>query len=58
MNDVHYYMAGYSPRFKCTMYITGCHFHPFPGRYVLPGGEGSYQVYADEDFNGQVAMKT
>lgn len=40
MNDVHYYLSGFSPSYKCTMYISGCDFYPIPGFYTLPCGEG------------------
>lgn len=58
MNDVHYYLADYSPSFNCLMYITGCDFYPFPGFYTLPCGEGSVAITSRADYSGQVCMQT
>lgn len=58
MNDVHYYLSGFSPSYDCTMYITGCDFYPIPGFYTLPAGEGSYVISARPDFSAHVCMMT
>lgn len=44
MNDVHYYLGGYSPSYDCTMYISGGLFYGVPGTYDLPFREGRFTV--------------
>lgn len=43
LNDVHYYLAGWTPIFPGQVYITGGLFSPIPGYgYNLPFNQGTY----------------
>lgn len=46
LNDVHYYLHDIdwtlSPRSK--IYCTGNHYRAIPGKYLLPCGNGEYQI--------------
>ncbi len=58
INDVHYYLGGYVPAYPCTMYDSGIDFHCFPGHYRLPCNEGSFTVWANDDYLAQISMNT
>jgi hypothetical protein len=58
LNDVHYYLGGWTPHFDCMMYISGIDFHCFPGHYRLPCNEGSYTVFADDSYKAKISMNT
>jgi hypothetical protein len=44
INDVHYYLLGWKPYEKSTVYTSGGMFAQIPGTYTLPGGDGKYIV--------------
>jgi len=55
MNDVHYYLVDWKmPEWMhdCTFYTSGNNFPLFPGRYLMPNGNGTVvvkgMVYGDK----------
>lgn len=59
MNDVGYYLADYSPKIDCVMYISQGQFFPVPGTYDLPFRSGRYVLYHDKLTGyGKVQMMT
>lgn len=44
--DSHYYLHGWRPRADSHVYTVGANFFPVPGHYILPFGEGRYQVWS------------
>lgn len=57
MFDVHYYLAEWRPQIPGRYCLVGGTFHPLPGSYSLPLGEGSYDVW-DNQGQAYVTMWT
>lgn len=58
MNDVHYYLHGWDTRrWENAMFHTSGTNHPlFPGKYLLPHGNGSVTVYGKQTVDGPRAF--
>lgn len=47
MNDVHYYIPSLPYVPNLNLFVSGLLFETWPGRYLLPCGEGEYSVFTD-----------
>lgn len=55
--DSHYYLADWQPIYQGQTYLVGGLFHPLPGVYALPCGEGQFMI-SEKDGIGHVTMFT